>query len=277
VRAASLDVIAEATVGDVTPPSLGFLEFALNLLPAPKSRIESIAIAGSGAGGGAAGASVSLNEIANVIDAHVAGNADVETSGQIAVTADNDSSIWALSGGVAGAGGAAAGVSVADNKIGGTTTAFVSGTNTTVESTGGGVTLAATAGNRIELLALGGAGAGGFATGGSIAKNVITSAVDAHASGGAEVIAPGAIAIGATDTSTIDVLSGGLAGAGGLAAGIAYGTNEIGGTVTAYVDGTGTDVDSTGSTVTVEATADSTIAALSSAIGIFSALLLSIS
>jgi Ca2+-binding RTX toxin-like protein len=237
VRGSTVQVLAETTVGDLTPPSLGFLAFVLNLLPAPSARIESISIAGAGAAGGAAGASITLNELNNVIEAGASAGARVRATGSVQFVANDNSSISSFSAGVAGAAIGSVGASVADNKIGGRTAATVDGAATSVESIGASVTLNANAVANIQSRAIGLAGAAGGAAGASLPTNTITQTVEAHASGTSTIRALGLVRISASSSPTLNTFAGSAAGAAGGAAGISVTESTIGGTVLAFADG----------------------------------------
>src|SRR5207237_1177417 len=74
---------------------------------------------------------------------------------------------------------------LASNEIGGAVGASVEGA--AVVAAGSSVRLSASAAGEIETLAVGGAGAGGFALGGSVSLNHLTTAVEARVTGGAAV------------------------------------------------------------------------------------------
>jgi len=92
------------------------------------------------------------------------------------------------------------------------------------------------------VLGVGGAGAGGFALGGSVTLNEISNTVVASVTGNTNMTAGTAINILAADLSDIDNLAGGVAGAGGAAIGAAVATNDIDNSVSAYVSGVAVDL-----------------------------------
>ncbi|MDZ4784059.1 MAG: hypothetical protein SGJ19_27745, partial [Planctomycetia bacterium] len=205
------------------------------------------------------GGSVSINEVANVIDARIGAGANVTAPGTITVTADENGSITALAGGLSVSPNAGIGAAVTTNDINSSVTARIE--SSTVTSEASTVTVTATTDTPILAIAIGGAGAGTFAAGGSVALNDISNTLDAHISGNtANVSAPGAITVSATDNATIEAFGGGLAGAGTAAIGAALATNDIGSTLTAFI--TGATVDSSAATVSVTATANADVTVL---------------
>ena len=110
-------------------------------------------------------------------------------SGDVGVSAIDNSLIVAITGGGSGAGGAAVGAAVSTNKIAGMTTAAIE--DATVRAST--IDVHAGAGERdvppdgdmdqdghIVALSIGGSGAGGFALGGSVSVNQITRTTEAH-------------------------------------------------------------------------------------------------
>ena len=85
----------------------------------------------SGAGTVAISGAISLNEIANTVDAHVSNGANVTANRNINLKAQDTSSIWSLSGQAAGAGAAGIGGAAAYNEIGNTIQAYASGATLT--------------------------------------------------------------------------------------------------------------------------------------------------
>ncbi len=147
---------------------------------ASTATIQSITIGGAGAGTFALGGSVSLNEIDSTIDAHVGDGAILTSWGQIDLKATDGGVIQALAGGAAGAGSTAIGAAVATNEIGNAITASVE--DATVTSSGDNITVDAQSTSAIDCIAVGGAGAGTFALGGSVSWNHIHNTIDAHIS-----------------------------------------------------------------------------------------------
>ncbi len=198
--------------------------------------IDALSIGGAGAGSFALGGSISVNNIGNTYDAHVGGSGTLTALGTIRLQATDASQIDTLAGGIAGAGSTGIGAANVINNIQNIVTASID--SVSVSSTSGNVELSAQSTSEIEALAVGGAGAGSFALGGSVSLNEIDNRMDAHIINGSTVqAAAGDILINAIDSSTIDALSGGLAGSGGAAIGAAFATNNINNVTTAYADG----------------------------------------
>lgn len=196
--------------------------------------IEALAVGGAGAGGAAAAGSVSLNTLANTIDAHVSNNSHVSVTNQISVTAADNVTIQSLAGGVAGAGTAAIGAAQATNTINDTVEAYLDGsTLNAVSITVEAESLTA----KIETVTVGGALASTVALGGSDSLNIINGTVEAYISNGSILNVSGLVSVLATDTQTINAISGGLGFAGGAAVGAASSRNTIQKTIKTYMDG----------------------------------------
>ncbi|HND55831.1 MAG TPA: hypothetical protein PLV92_25620, partial [Pirellulaceae bacterium] len=211
---------------------------SLTMSATSDSTITIITVGGSGAGTFAAGGAVALNDISNTVDSHVSSNSRVILNGAMTATANDTPLIQALSGGIAVAGTAAIGASLATNDIGGTTATSISGSTFTGS---GSIAMTSTSNPEIESLTVGGSGAGTFAAGGAVSLNDIHHTTDSHISGNANIGINGSITAKATDGSNIKGLAGAVAGAGGGAIGASIATNNIGNTITAYVSGSTVD------------------------------------
>ena len=197
-----------------------------------------VAIGGGGGGSGAgvlAGA-FSFNKIFGTTEAEI--TASTVYVAAVGVVASNTSIIDADAGAIAaaGAGGAGAGVaagganSLAINTMAAIVRAAIE-TSSTVNATGG-VTVTATSNTTLDAssVGFGGSGAGGTGSGvavagaGSESINAIANTVSAEVID-STILTPGTLSVTASDTSTIDAVSGsaGLAGAGGGAAGVGVG------------------------------------------------------
>ncbi len=225
--------------------------------------INNVTIAGAAAAGtGVAltlGGAVSINRINNNTNATITGSKSVSATGSgatdtgVQLNAQDDAIIEALAGGVGisiskGSGvGLAAGVSVADNEIGDSTTASINGSTinssagvgllsnstATIEALTIGVAVAATTGG-------GGAGAGAGAGSGNTVSDSVTATIVNSSS---VTTTAGAITLEADDTPTIEAASGALSFAGAFGAsgvagsiGVSASNNEISDTDEAYVD-----------------------------------------
>ena len=185
------------------------------------------------------------------------------STGNVTVKAEDESGIFAFSGGFASGKTAGLGFGLALNFFDNTILAKIDGS--TIHSTGG-VTVKAIENGWLAGVAVGGAGSEKAAVGGAVAVNKTTNAVNAfiddssdrasdddYTASTSSVIVDGAVLVQAKDTTTSVVVSGGLAFSekGSLGAGI--GVNLIDNDITAKIDGA--TVQSTGSTVAVEALA----------------------
>ena len=246
-----------------------------------------VAVAGEGVGIAAAGAG-SGNTVDNDVLAYITnsgGSKEIKAnSGSIALTAKDESTIRAASGGIAvavaagggGGVGASVGVSASENDITNTIKAYIDASKVT--ATSGNVDLQASEKATIEALAIAGSasvaggliGGGAFAGAGAGAGNTIANTVQAYVSGKSTVstVTSGMVKLSATDASKIKIDSGGVAvaaagGAGGglaAAAGASVAVNKITNTIQAYADDS--TITSAGA-VQISATSTPTIDALS--------------
>ncbi len=179
-----------------------------------------VSIAGAAGVGAAAGVQVVRNETI----ASVGGNADIDSSGNLTVEADEETDLLITT--VAGSGGIAAvsgGVSVA--VIDNTTKAYVEDGSTELDA-GGILTVEADSTEKI-IAVTGSAAGGGVGVAGSVAVNVVSSETVAGIGDGAQVNQNNAagvaqdVIITASDSVNIDGAAGtaaiGIAGFGGTA------------------------------------------------------------
>ena len=204
---------------------------AVGLSATSTPSIKALTVAGAGAGTVAAGGSVSLNQIHGGAQSTISDGAEVHAARGIDITAQDHGKVQALAGGVAGAGTAAVGVAVGTNEIQSVVRAEIDASRVTAAS----VALSADSAPTIEALTVGGAGAGTFATGGSVSLNNIHTTSEALIVSGSQVEASGPVGLTASDGASIEALAGGVAGAGAAAIGAAYATNQIGGTSAARI------------------------------------------
>ena len=142
------------------------------------SSLETLTVGGAGTGAFRLGASVSLNQTQNQTAASIADHANV-MAGAVNVLATDNSTIQALAGGVAGAGGAAVGAALGTNDIGDTDTAYID--DATINS-GASVMVLANSTSSIESLTVGGAGTARYALGTSADLNETSNTVNADIS-----------------------------------------------------------------------------------------------
>jgi len=202
---------------------------------ARRGDLKTFAVGGAGAGTASVAGASAQNLIANIVAARVAAAATVTATRQITISAQETASIQAWAGGVAGAGGLGVGAAVARNDVFTAVTAAI--TSATVTSTLGRIDVEGTSTATVKAFAVGGAGAGSFAAGGSVASNMIGTAVRAEIAAGGQVTARGRIGVAATSTPTSQALAGGFAGAAGAAIGAAVATNSVYGLTLASIGG----------------------------------------
>src|SRR6185436_7658756 len=121
--------------------------------------IDAITVGGAGAGGFALGGSVTKDDVANLADAHISGGADVQATGFVKVAASDNSSIDGFAGGFAGAAGAGIGAGITTDTMESQVLASIDGAQVAAPD----VVVSATLDASMDTLAMGGAGADGFA------------------------------------------------------------------------------------------------------------------
>jgi hypothetical protein len=180
----------------------------------------------SGAGAG------TFNGVQSKVDASIS-DSSVTAGGDVTVAAADQSTIQSVAGSASIAvaigigGGVAVGLSIATNDIANDVSAYVD--HSTLSTSGGGIEIGAQSQAAIESIAVGGALSTLVSVSGSTTLNRIDSTVDAHASGGSDLQAPGhAVSVTANDGSTIESLAGNVSGSGAGALGVSAATNDIG-------------------------------------------------
>ncbi|MDE0936730.1 MAG: hypothetical protein OSA89_12505 [Mariniblastus sp.] len=192
-----------------------------------KSIIRSLAVGGAFAQAFALGGSVSTNNINSNTDAHIT-STSLTAGSDVSVTASNQDTIKALTGGVAGASTAAVGAAVSVNKIDSNLRACIVDSVVTV---GGDVEVSTSNQSEISSLAVGGAYAGTFALGGAVSINQIDVNSRACIMDDSVVTAGGDITVSSFDDSFIKALAPGIGISGTAAVGIAVVDNDINRTV----------------------------------------------
>ena len=208
----------------------------------------------------ALGGSVSVNVVLNEITAEVTDDSILTASGDIGIAADDSTTVVVVAGGFAGSKTAAVGISASTIYEQNQVSAIVDGSEVT--STGGKVNVAAgmappdtaadlskitlgTSGielpdinsSQIINVTVGGAGSTGqFAGGFGVSVNIINNTIDAEIRNSSNVDAYSDVAVSAIDSSTIDAIAVGAAGANGVAIGGAASANVIMNTITAKID-----------------------------------------
>ena len=227
------------------------------------AQIAAMAVSG-GAGQNIGGAgSVSLNWVRNTVEAKIQNVAEsldgdeIRAGDKLSVTAKDSSTINSLAGAVALAGigaqsgSGAIGASIAYNYLGGDPNNPTSTNNNVVRATienvagtirAGEAEVASTYLGEINNITVAGAAAGNFALGGSVSINFIRNVADAHVDNVAGLTTTsGGLRLAASDTSTVNVLAGGIGIAVSkdpvaIAAGVSVAENRIENTIKAFAN-----------------------------------------
>lgn len=194
-----------------------------------RGEIESVAASGAADGAVSVNGSFTTNEVNASVKAQALGLTQTSNGGAFTVSADNDADILSIAGTVSGSGGAAAGVAVSVNEIGGDVTARLQ--NSTLRAAGA-VNVQATTSGAIKSVAAGMAGGGSAALAGSNTTNAITSTVLAQMDAVNMAINAASLTVLARDTSTIQSFAGTVTGGGAAAGGAALALNFLGRTTT---------------------------------------------
>ncbi|HKJ55034.1 MAG TPA: hypothetical protein VJ978_03530, partial [Nitriliruptoraceae bacterium] len=244
--AAISDVVMTGVAGDVTVAAVSSEQDVLL-----DGKIFAVSVAGAGSSETAVAGALSINVVTGDVRAAVAGSA-ITAGGALEVSAANDATIRALTGGgaVAAGGSAAVGVAIGVNVLVGRVVASVADTAVVV---GGAVDVTAATAATIETITIGLA----VAVKGGDRSTGQTNPPEAPAAPGAET--PGGAPAGATTGGGGAASTFSLTGAGSISINVVRGD-----TVASIVDST---VDS-GGLVTVRATDATTIHAIAGAIAL---------
>lgn len=227
------NVILAKRIAEIDDAEL-VLSGALSLISGGDALIRSAALGGGGAGTAAAGASVAVNVVEGEETARIK---DSRVEGATALTVDvtrGEVDIKTLAGNVQGGGTGAGAGAVAISTVKQLRQALVE--NTALDlSAAAPVRVEALTGARINTLSLSGAGAGTAAAVFSNASNNIDAKTYTRVVGNSGSM--GSLQIKATDNSQIRSLSGGIAGAGVAAVGVASATNRVANTIEASLKG----------------------------------------
>ncbi|WP_158271824.1 LEPR-XLL domain-containing protein, partial [Methylosinus sporium] len=206
-------------------------------------KIAAAAVGGSKGNGATVGASLSVNGVYNTIEAVVSNSSTLRTTagagGSVSVRASDESTINALTGGVAiSSSGSAVGAAISANYIANQVTAKVDGS--TIDSNGDAI-IDAEETAAIHSLTLGGAGGDNVSFASSLSINVIDNTVTAAVVGAtSNLSARNNLRVTADDTANIVAIAGGLAAGGDVGVGLAATNVTILDTTKAYVDGAAT-------------------------------------
>ena len=167
------------------------------------ARIMALEVGVAGSGAVALNLNIASNTISNTVESLISTESNISAGGDLTLTAEDSSTVDALSVGVAGTGGAAGGAMVAANVIANTIRTAIDGT---IVSDVTNVTLDTDSASLIRTLAVGVAASGGGAGQFSGMGNVIANTVEAEING-SEITADGFVAITASEDAP-SLLSG---------------------------------------------------------------------
>ncbi|MCA9185641.1 MAG: VCBS repeat-containing protein, partial [Planctomycetales bacterium] len=222
--------------------------------------ILAIAGAGSGASSVTGSGAVTLNDLADIVEARVTGTDAVVNGSNVDVSASVGGTINAIAGVGTGAGSGAIAGSVADNAMSMQVRAIVAA-GARVEGTAS-VDVTADDTSIIRVFAGAGSGAGTFAAGAAVGNNQLNNALEALVVDGSTRAIGGSVTVSANCEADIASLTAVGAGAGTIAGDASISLNDLGNQVTARI---GNGAIASGSAIVVEAHDDSTIAALTGA------------
>ena len=195
------------------------------------TQLVCVAVGASGANTFALGGSIALDYIRQTIEANIESSSTVTVTGNVIVTAVDDSSIGMGAGGAGIAKGtnsfgkaatpglAAIGAAVADNDIANNLTAEIA--NSSVTSSTGNLSVLGQEQAAITGVAIGGSFAQNFSLGGSVAVNAIDNSIMADVSASNATATSGSVTVSASDTSQIETIAGALSLAVALKSGSA--------------------------------------------------------
>ena len=236
------------------------LNGTLSLASGGDALIRSAALGGGGAGTAAVGASVAVNVVDGEETARIK---DASVSGATALTVEvtrGEVDIKTLAGNVQGGGTGAGAGAVAISTISQRRQALVENTALTLSAAAPARVEALTTA-RIDTLALSGAGAGTAAAVFSNTSNNIDAKTYAKVSGSSGSMDN--LQIKATDNSQINSLSGGIAGAGVAAVGVATAVNRVANDIEASLTGARNGSGFTLNDLSVQARSDASIQTIS--------------
>ncbi|WP_183023997.1 leukotoxin LktA family filamentous adhesin [Variovorax sp. UMC13] len=197
---------------------------------------------------GAAGGNVAVAGVANVLttkntaQAYIADSAatKVQTGGNLSLDAKNALSVFDIVSGVAVGGSVGVGVAAAVHTIENETRAFVGkGVQARVD---GAARVAAAASEDLKTFAVGAAGAGSVAVGGSAIVNVLNAQTQAYLGDGVQLnkgATPGqqSVAVSASDDTTVFDVVAGAGGGGSVGGGAAGDVGVLSKTTQAWIGG----------------------------------------
>jgi hypothetical protein len=150
----------------------------IQLVSTSTSQIDLLSIGGAGGKDFTLGGSLAVNVIANDVGSYIANGSNITANDDIILTAQDQSTTNALSGGIGiSTSSSAIGAAIAVNNTTNDVFAYIGGS--AVTSKNGKLDLSATSTALVNTLAVGGAGGNSFALGGAIAVNVLSNSLEA--------------------------------------------------------------------------------------------------
>ena len=224
--------------------------------------MQVITVGGTGAAGNALAAGIADNDIRNIIETRVTADSDIDATGDITLTAKDDSILKALGGVVSGGGKTSVGSVTALNDIGNSVTSRI---DKSAVTSGGVLTVHADSTAMIDSIAATGSGTPQSGLAGSVTLNQVENTVEAKVQNSADVDAANGFELKAKDGSTINSISGAIVGAGSNSLGGAVATNDISNTVNAFVEDSSIDSSTGSGAVLADSTANIQAIAVSGA------------
>ncbi|MEM7316378.1 MAG: hypothetical protein AAF497_24865, partial [Planctomycetota bacterium] len=184
------------------------------------------ALAGGLAGSDIAGFGVSIgnNLITNNVSSNITRTSAQAVDGDVTVLSTNSSDIQSIAVGGAGAGTVGVGISLPKNEIDSTVHSHIIDSNVVAF---GDVDVEATNNDKILAISGGAAGAGVFALGAAYSENQISADVEACIHGSTVTSIDAGIQLQTTNSSNIESIAAGIAGAGTVAVGGSIAINRV--------------------------------------------------
>ena len=179
--------------------------------------------------------SVSVNQIRNTVDAHISNNSNIDATGNVIVSAKDDSLIKSLAGQVSiSFSGTAIGAAVGVNIISNTVKAYIDNSYV-ITSSAGNLSVTADEVATIHSISAGASGGNKMAIGGSVSVNILTNTSNAFITGTKPVSVDGTLLISASDDTENWALAGNISISSKAAVGIANVTTITNNTIEAYL------------------------------------------
>ena len=201
--------------------------------------INTIAVSISGSGTFAGNGSLALNFIRKDVESEVRNNADINATGDVAIDADDTSTINSLATQINGSGAVAIGAAVAYNEIKNEIGARVlSGADIDVTTgNSGNITVDANSASTITSIGAGISGSGSVGVAGSAVSNLIENTTEAKVAGASTVLrTDDSIRVNAVDVTDPAGYAGTIAGGGVAGVGGTVVVNQVTNTTNALIN-----------------------------------------